>query len=540
MSNRTKSYIAMVVMLVAAMLTGCQGTSHNSSTSAEGDVSSTSQDKAITCPYTGDPIVYRGYAYEGLDQNPELLCQKAWKEHIGNISIEYEFAAYNDYLEKSKVYLATNDIPDVMPMPGVMSVASQYGSTGCLLDFNKYSEYMPNLQEYRKQYPNLDYVCNSKNERFAIVGVQPIDFAGESYWVNMDVLNAAGQKVPETFEEMLSTMRSVKANDPTIIPWQSYWNIDYTQGWFAKMMGAKYDANTIIYYDTADSTYKCVYREASAKRRELIEMMATLYREGLINSEIAEMSFEQEQNAIATGKWAFSATYNNSPEVEIFKVEKGAELPYDIQPMTAPADSDGNRYLPIAYQHDGLPGWGIVCSSKVEHPELLAAYMDQVVSPFGRDIFNYGVEGTTFDYVDVVPTIRDGIDKAEYGIGTQYEVWMVGMGPVVRTADGYNLASATLDNNMNNFMDGTVKADFSPQFTVFGSDEATEKANLENNIMTFVKEQEAKFIYGQRNMDEWDAYVQELESFASIDDLITLYGEAQTIERDPERIFAVK
>ena len=58
--------------------------------------------------------------------------------------------------------------------------------------------------------------------------------------------------------------------------------------------------------------------------------------------------------------------------------------------------------------------------------------------------------------------------------------------------------------------------------------------------MTFVKEQEAKFIYGQRNMDEWDAYVQELESFASIDDLITLYGEAQTIERDPERIFAVK
>ena len=53
MSNRTKSYIAMVVMLVAAMLTGCQGTSHNSSTSAEGDVSSTSQDKACLL-YTSD------------------------------------------------------------------------------------------------------------------------------------------------------------------------------------------------------------------------------------------------------------------------------------------------------------------------------------------------------------------------------------------------------------------------------------------------------------------------------------------------------
>ena len=113
---------------------------------------------------------------------------------------------------------------------------------------------------------------------------------------------------------------------------QSYWNIDYTQGWFAKMMGAKYDANTIIYYDTADSTYKCVYREASAKRRELIEMMATLYREGLINSEIAEMSFEQEQNAIATGNGHFLQHITIQPEVEIFKVEKGAELPMTSSP----------------------------------------------------------------------------------------------------------------------------------------------------------------------------------------------------------------
>ena len=62
-----------------------------------------------------------------------------------------------------------------------------------------------------------------------------------------------------------------------------------------------------------------------------------------------------------------------------------------------------------------------------------------MVSPYGRDIFNYGVEGVTYDVVDGVPTMKEGIDKKEYGVGTQYEVWMVGMGPTVRDGNGYTL-----------------------------------------------------------------------------------------------------
>ena len=406
-----------------------------------------------------------------------------------------------------------------------------------MLDFNKYVKYMPNLQEYRKKYPSLDYICDSKGERFAIIGVQPIDYSGESYWANMDVLRAAGQEVPSTFKEMLKVMRTVKAHDPSIIPWQSYWNIDYTQSWIASMLGAQYKGDTLVYYDTEDGKYKSAYREKSAKRKELIEMMATMYKEGLINPEIAEMSAEQEQNAIATGKWAFSAVYNNSPEAEIFKVEPGEDLPYDIQPITPPADENGNRYLPIAYQHDGLPSWGIVCSSKAKHPEILSAYMDEVVSQFGRDIFNYGVEGTTFDYDDGVPTMRDNIDKAKYGIGTQYEVWMVGMGPVIRTSGGYKMGQKAIDLNLKNFTKGSVQAKFDPVFTIFAADEASEKANLENTMITFVKEQEAKFIYGQKDMSSWDDYVKQLESIASMDDLLKLYTDAQTIVRDPKRVF---
>ena len=64
--------------------------------------------------------------------------------------------------------------------------------------------------------------------------------------------------------------------------------------------------------------------------------------------------------------------------------------------------------------------------------------------------------------------------------------------------------------------------------------------NLENALNTCIEENEAKFIYGIRDMSEWDAYVAELEKLASIDDLLKLYNGTQVIVRDPERIFVAK
>ena len=85
-----------------------------------------------------------------------------------------------------------------------------------------------------------------------------------------------------------------------------------------------------------------------------------------------------------------------------------------------------------------------------------------------------------------------------------------------------------------------MKARFDPVFTIFNGDDGADKATIENALTTCIKENEAKFIYGIRDMSEWDAYVAELEKIASIDDLLDLYNNAKTIVRDPERIFVAK
>lgn len=542
MKRKPKAIISLLlaVLMMATVLAGCGGTASStpsqSTAASSASGSSAGDDSAgpIELPYTGEEVVFKGFGYDGLAQE-DTVVSRAWQEHIGNIKVEYEFIPYNDFLTKMDIYLASGDIPDILPVYDPKTVVNTYGASGALLDFNQYIDYMPNLQEYRKTYPNMDYLNTAEGNRYAIVGVQPIDYAGESWFVNMDELKKAGvEKAPETVDELLAAMRAVKEKDSAVTPFLSYWNISYAMGAFANLINAQTSA---VYYDTEDDTYKFAYNEESSKRKELIQLMADMYAEGLVNREIATLSDEQAKALLAQGQWAFTYLYGNSLEKEVFKVDRGEELPFDIQPMTPPAASDGKRYLSIAYQHDNVPGWGIVCSSQTEHPELLAAYMDQVVSPFGRDIFNYGVEGVTYDIVDGKPVMKEGIDKAEMGVSTQYEVWMVGMGPNERNGDGYLLSQASIDLSTENFNSGNVEAVWPPVHTLFSTEAGEQKANIENTLKTYVDEQEAMFIYGQRSMSEWDAFVEEVNNLIDVQELLNLYNNAETILRDSPRVF---
>ena len=46
----------------------------------------------------------------------DTVVSRAWQEHIGNIKVEYEFIPYNDFLTKMDIYLASGDIPDILPV----------------------------------------------------------------------------------------------------------------------------------------------------------------------------------------------------------------------------------------------------------------------------------------------------------------------------------------------------------------------------------------------------------------------------------------
>ena len=76
-----------------------------------------------------------------------------------------------------------------------------------------------------------------------------------------------------------------------------------------------------------------------------------------------------------------------------------------------------------------------------------------------------------------------------------------------------------------------------PVHTLFSTEAGEQKANIENTLKTYVDEQEAMFIYGQRSMSEWDAFVEEVNNLIDVQELLNLYNNAETILRDSPRVF---
>lgn len=333
-------------------------------------------------------------------------------------------------------------------------------------------------------------------------------------------------------------MRTVREKRPDAIGFQSYWGLPYTHGWIADAMGAERNP---LYYDPDAASWKFAYREEEqSHRKELISAMAAMYHEGLINPEIATMSGEQEDQALADGKWAFYAGYNGSVRAQ-FKADKadgGNPMPFEIQAILPPKGIDGKRHLSIAYVHDAIPGWGFVASSQVEHPELLAAYMDTVAPPFAKDLWNFGLDGVTYDVVDGGKVLHENIDRDTTGYYSLYEVWTVGMGADERITKQDGTFYVDMWNmNRKAFDDEEMEAVWMKGIPIFMPEAGAERSSIENDLNTYDTEQEAKFIYGNRPMSEWDDYVEEVEKYIDIDSLLQLYKDAKTIDISGPRIW---
>jgi len=554
MSDMVKKVITFLscIAIMTSLFAGCsserdisaddsvkenQSADNNSSQTTESQSSSEPELNGIL-PYKGEPIVYKGYAADlGIKQDPNAPVSKVYTERVGNVRIEWQTGPFSDYNEKIKVFLSSGDLPDVIWLSEIQKNSNTYGPTGMFLDWNKYKDVMPNYQSYAADNTTLEGLQNEKNERFAITDIDPVDVPMESWYYNKTLLDKYGIEVPDTVEELVDAMRAIKEADPSIIPYQSYWNVNYLKTVFANTMkqglGVTYNTNTKKWYYapfTADCNYK-----------ELIELLSILYKEKLLNPEIATLSWEQELAAIASSKWAFSYAYATSMESEIYKT---TNLPIEIKPMSPPS-YNSKKTIALTIQHDLVPTWGYFASAKAKNPELLAAYIDFVVSKEASELFNWGIEDLTYTKDSsgkkvFKPEYLDGTRLKDVGVGDLFDVRYIQLKD--RRAEYERsgpLNKASIDLNLGGLKDGTIAANVcmpTPMFTDAQSQEIS--VNL-NSLNTYVSENEFKFILGNKSMSDWDKFITKAKTIGNIDKVLEIYNSAKPLDL-AERVYDIE
>ncbi len=487
-------------------------------------------------PYTGEEVVYKGYTADlGLTENRDSIAYQAYKALLGNVSITWSSGPWADFDTKTATFLNTGDLPDIVWLRNAPDVVANYGDMGYFLNFMDYLDYMPNLKSYLETYPQIANMVTDEGALYCVNDVEPNDYIDETYYVNLTALAELNKEVPTTWEEMLDCMRAYHAAHPTGAAFLTY---GWGESYYMSTLGLINNAQTDFYFDGEKWASPLLAKDSGY--RELIDMMHTMYSEGLLNPEFSTMSDEQAYQYVLDGEWLFSFWYTNAIEHEIFLDE---EIPYEYSAMITPAYKEGDpHYATVTTAYDNTPSWGYFVNADVQNPELMCAYVDTIISKEASDIYNWGVKDVTYTVDEngnhsFLAPYTDAAARKEAGIANILDVRYIQykcreadyVTKLEGGRDAYNMVANAL---IKGEMIGKRALRGKPNFT---AEQSETVARSTTPFKTYIDENVMYFIDGTRDMSEWDAFVQETLALGDMEEVLATYDAAEQVIYSTER-----
>lgn len=484
-------------------------------------------------PWTGAEVVYNGFGADlGIQEDPEAPVVQEYRKATGNVRIEWDTVPWNDYDTKLNLYLQSGDMPDIVWARESVPKAATYGPVGIFLDWNAYREYMPNMQKWVALFPHLNNVLTDRGERFAINDITTAEYIGEGYFYNANILAQAGiSGPPETMDEWLAQMKQIKAELPDVDAFLTQWGLGYFLHAFGRPMNAKiggveYDQELgeWVYGPTQDPNY-----------RKLIEFMHEAYAAGAFNLDTIGESITSDRvrELQEAGDYAFTYIYYGQT-TDLWNYEAGKRPPEGFQGMKPPS-FEGKTHYWITVAHDTIPYWGYMASAKVKNPELLAAYVDNIMSEKTYELFEWGIEGQTFrrtdDGYEYLPEFaNDSAALRELGVGNFHDpryihyndydlIWF---GKYFTKKDDVGRAAVAAD--IKRLQAGEMIPLLNWPRPLMTGEQNDEISKIMTPVNTFVEEERIKFITGDRDLAEWDDFVTEVNKLGDIDKVLAYYN----------------
>ena len=260
--------------------------------------------------------------------------------------------------------------------------------------------------------------------------------------------------------------------------------------------------------------------------KDYITLMHDWYEKGYIEpdfiSDNSNWNSPDYANAITTGDagifycdWGNLGGYIAASEIDGFALE----ATYDMH-----ASEDSINHFGTFITKSASNGFRI--TTNCENVELACQWGDWWYSEEGSLLANYGVEGEGFEYVDGVPTFTSLVTDSDLGMRDALLVY-ASNGTINCVIDNNAVASGYSEVDKaapEIWAKGMDDAYVIPTSMTLSADQSTEAANIYSDIQTLCMESIAKFITGDKSLDEFDDFVQQIEDMG-IQDYLDIYQE---------------
>ncbi|TVY08576.1 extracellular solute-binding protein [Paenibacillus cremeus] len=391
--------------------------------------------------------------------------------------------------------IASGSMPDIMYSPS-KSLADKYGQQGALANILDYVNDMPNFKKWMDKYPDDTKYSLSADGKMYIFPNQGIAETNRTTWLyREDVFKKNGLKAPTTYDELYTVLKKLKELYPNSYPFS------FRTGAQVKIMrtlAAEFGTGEEFYYDYDKKEWR--YGAIEDNYKKAVEYMNKFYKEGLIPPDWLTVDAKQWQDLISTNRSFITNDYIG--RIDFFNQPlRKDNKDFNLAFMPPPAGPGGKALN--AYTHFKVSGPMVASTSK--QIKDIMKFMDYFYSEDALASFSWGKEGTTYkvengkkkfieNYTDVAD-MRKKTGLSTYATYTWFDY------------DAHlSLSSPELQKA---YTDARPYDDKLKPELAYNEKEMELMATAGEAINKHREENIAKFILGQRSLDEWGKYVDE-------------------------------
>ena len=489
----------LCVMILAMLLTGC-GNGAN-------DASSNQQEDKLT--YWCELHPQAAATVSNLGDTP---FSKELQKQTG-VKIEYLHPPQGSVVEKFNIMIATDDLPDVIEYPW----ASYLGGPGKAIKDKKiidlktqFAQKAPELAKYFDEHPEVAKL--NKTDDGEIFGF-PFIRGDESLQVwagiimRQDWLDDLKLSMPETIDEWESVLTAFKDKKSAVAP-LTLLSSSFAMGAFT---GA-YDTTEAFYIDKG----KVKYGALEPGFKDFIIKMNDWYKKGLLDNDIASGNGKSIDSNMINGRSGASFGGMGGSFGTWMKAGTAINPKYNLGGAPFPVLKKGDKSKISAMGKVSGDLFGAI-TTKCKNVDAAFKVLNYGYTDKGYMLFNFGIEGESYNMVDGYPKYTDYISNNKeglamastlarytksYGSGMliQDKRYMEQYGALPQQQKAWKTWG---DTDMANHIMPNVYSD---------AEESSEMIKKMTSITSYENEMVLKFIMGIEPMYKYDNFISELKA----------------------------
>lgn len=442
-------------------------------------------------------------------------------ENRTNVEVEFYLASTETSSETFSIMAAGGDYTDLIQHGEQFFKGGGDASIeeDAFIRLNEYiEEFAPDYAAALDRFDSWKDVTTDEGNIVSFYGINE-GLAGpdKGLAIRKDWLDELSLDVPQTYDEFYDVMLAFQSElgvaSPLDLNYSGTYDTDVMVMGFDSKGYTKANQNVYPFYQINGNV---VYGPMTDEFKEYVTLMNKWYSEGIIypdfvsNTESSdtpeELIYNETVGVMHIMDTNMAATAQNSG-VEGMELVAVPELVKEV----------GQQLHMYGFTAVTTQG-SVVVSKNAEDDgkaELICRWLNYNYTDEGSLLFNYGIEGNSFEYVDGKPQLTELVTNNPDGLIMNFAmaVYVQQFGPaVVDTTRSYVNATEAEKDAKYQWANGSDGAYYYPAIITMNADESSEFSRVFADIETFVSEYVVQFIVGTRSLDEWDSYASTIES----------------------------